>query len=191
MAVGTVRQVKTRAIPAGGAVALLSLLLAAAAGCAQGGRPGSSPAGGKQGGAASLPPGWPPPGIELDESGGPRVRRILSRVRREYTTGLEGLSASGALALIDRQRFYDYPRFEEELTTFLRSLGELRIFVREVDVQLTGDRAVMLVEARLVFASRLNPAQRGERRSQVTFDFQLTERGWRITEIHPRDFFLR
>ena len=130
------------------------------------------------------------PGLEDDEAGGRNLRRVLSRVRRNYTNSLEALTASGALAVVDRDRFYDYPRFEEELTRFLSELGELRLFIREVDVQVGGDRAIMLVDARMVFAGRVDPTQRGERRSQVQFDFVFTDQGWRIVDIRPRTFFL-
>ena len=130
------------------------------------------------------------PGLEDDEVGGRTLRRVLSRVRRDYTGSLEALTASGALSVVDRDQFYDYPRFEEELTRFLSELGELRLFIREVDVQMSGDHAIMVVDARMVFADRVDPTQRGERRSQVQFNFRQTDRGWRIVEINPRAFFL-
>lgn len=136
----------------------------------------------------------PPPPVSTtggeDESGGRNTRRRVSRVLRNYTNGMEMMSPSAALAMVDRDRFFDYPRFEEELTNFLRSLGEMRLFVREVNTQLKDSRAVMVVDVRMVFTSRQDTSQRGERSSQITFDFQRTDRGWKIIEINPRNFFL-
>lgn len=117
-------------------------------------------------------------------------REQLSRVLRNYKRGLELLSSSAVAKEIDTDRFYDYPRFEENLTIFLRSLGELRLFVREVNVQVEEERAVMVVEAEMKFARRDAPDRKEERREQVTFDFRRTPAGWKITEISPRAFFL-
>ncbi|MFQ5816555.1 MAG: hypothetical protein ACE5H2_01190 [Terriglobia bacterium] len=118
------------------------------------------------------------------------TRKVLSRVLRSYKTGLESLSVSSVSNWIDPQRFHDYPRFEEGVTVFLQSLGELRLFTREVSVQVEGDRAVMIVDAEMIFAQRDTPGPPARRTSQITFDFQRTPRGWKITEINPRSFFL-
>ncbi|MFQ5925823.1 MAG: hypothetical protein ACE5MH_00120 [Terriglobia bacterium] len=118
------------------------------------------------------------------------TRKVLSQVLRRYQTGFESLSVSSVSDGIDAQRFYDYPRFEEGVTVFLQSVGELRLFTREVSVQVEGDRAVMIVDAEMVFARRDTPSPRERRTSQITFDFQRTPRGWKITEIKPRSFFL-
>jgi hypothetical protein len=129
-------------------------------------------------------------GREEEENAGRRIRRRVSRVLRNYTNGMEMMSSSAALAMVDRDRFIDYPRFEEELTNFLRSLGEMRLFVREINTQLGNNSAVMVVDVRMVFTSRQDASLRGERASQITFDFQRTDRGWKIIEINPRNFFL-
>lgn len=118
------------------------------------------------------------------------TREVLSRVLRNYKAGLESLGVSGVRNWIDPQRFYDYPRFEEGVTVFLHSVGELRLFTREVSVQVEGERAVMIVDAEMVFARRDTPNQPETRTSQITFDFQRTPQGWKITEINPRSFFL-
>lgn len=117
------------------------------------------------------------------------TREVLSRVLRNYKQGLESLSPSAAGKQIDADKFYDYPRFEENLTRFLESLGELRLFVREVNVQVEGDRAVMIVDAEMKFARRDKPDDGQQRNQQITFDFRRTASGWKITEINPRAFF--
>lgn len=118
------------------------------------------------------------------------TREVVSRVLRNFKDGFEALSPSTLRDWVLEDKFYDYPRFEEGVTVFLRSVGEMRVFTREVNVQVEGGRAVMLVDAEMVFASRHNPAQTERRRQQITFDFQRTPEGWLITEINPRSFFL-
>lgn len=129
------------------------------------------------------------PDAKASEPAEKAPRELVSRVLRDYKRSLESLSSSAALKQIDPQLFYDHPRFEENLTVFLRSLGELRLFFREVNVQVEEDRAVMVVDAEMKFARR-DTGQKEERREQITFDFRRTKTGWKITEINPRAFFL-
>lgn len=118
------------------------------------------------------------------------TRKVLSRVLRSFKDGFEGLSPSSLRDWIDRDKFYDYPRFEEGVTVLLSSVSEMRVFTREVNVQVEGSRAVMIVDAEMELASRQNPSRTEKRRQQITFDFQRTSEGWLITEINPRSFFL-
>ena len=117
-------------------------------------------------------------------------REVLSRILRSYSHGFESLNPSAVRSSIDAQRFYDYPRFEEGVTVFLRSLGELRLFTREVNVQVEGDKAVMIVAAEMAFSRRGTTSPSQTRAGEITFDFQRTSQGWKITEINPRSFFL-
>lgn len=168
------------------AVFLFGVLSVGLAGCSQAAKPSGSPAPVPSTTGTDTPQPSSVPG----EGGRVTTRRILSRVLREFTNSVEMLSSSGARRTIDVDRFFGYPRFEEELTVFLRSLGELRLFVREVSVQVGVNRAVMLVDAEMGFSLRRDPNQSSQRRAQIQFDFQRTEQGWKITEITPRNFFL-
>lgn len=118
------------------------------------------------------------------------TRKVLSRVVREFTDSIEGLTPSSLRDVIEEEKFYDYPRFEEELTQFLRSAGEVRFFARQVSSEIKEDRAVVILDAEMVFANRLDPDRRETRREQIIFDFLRTDAGWKITEIKPRSFFL-
>ena len=118
-----------------------------------------------------------------------QTRRIVARVVREFNSNIEGQSTFSIRQVIDDKNFYDYPRFEEELERLFRSVAEMRIYTRRVNVQSNDERAIAVVEVDLEFVDRLNPTQRTRRREQLTFDFHRTPRGWKITEIKPREFF--
>lgn len=119
------------------------------------------------------------------------TRKVLSRILRDFTNGLEGLSPSVLRQVIDDRKFYNYPRFEQGVDDFLRSVGEMRLYTREVNVEINGDHAVMIVDAEMALSARQDPSRRDRRRATITFDFQRTaEEGWKITEINPRSFFL-
>jgi len=118
------------------------------------------------------------------------TRQLLSRVLRNFKDGIEGRSPSSLREDIDEKKFYDFPRFEEGVTEFLRSAGEMRLFIREVNVQVQEDRAVMIVEAEMAFGPRDDTSRSQRRKERITFDFQRVPEGWKITEINPRSFFL-
>ena len=118
------------------------------------------------------------------------IRRALTQTLRGFVNGYEGQSPRSALENVLTDRFYDYPRFEDGVEEFLRSTGELRIFTRQVNVQVKEDRAVMIVDAEMQFSPRSDPSRQQRRSTQITFDFQRTPKGWKITEISPRSFFL-
>lgn len=118
-----------------------------------------------------------------------KTRRIVSRVVREFNSNIEGQSTFTIRQVVDDKNFFDYPRFEEELERLFRSVGELRIYTRRVNVQTNDDRAIAVVEVDLAFVDRLDPTRRTRRRQRITFDFHRTPRGWKITEIKPREFF--
>jgi len=109
---------------------------------------------------------------------------------RSFKDGFEGLTPSALRETIEEKKFYDYPRFEEGVTEFLRSAGEMRLHIREVNVEVKEDEAVMVVEAEMRFADREEPSHEERRRAQITFNFTRTPEGWKITEINPRSFFL-
>lgn len=125
-----------------------------------------------------------PTGSEAD------IRKALTQTLRDFTNGFEGQMPRSALDTVLTDRFYDYPRFEDGVEQFLRSTSELRIFTRQVNVQLKEDRAVMIVDAEMQFTPRSDPTRQQRRSTQITFDFQRTPKGWKITEINPRSFFL-
>jgi len=127
-------------------------------------------------------------GRERSEATEPR--EILRRVLRDLRGGLEALSPSTFRRLASEEKFYDFPRFEEELTVFLRSASELRLFFRGASTEIEGDKGVVIVDAEMIFATRDEPSQSRTRRARVTLNFERTAEGWRITEINPRSFFL-
>lgn len=118
------------------------------------------------------------------------IRRALTQTLRGFVNGLEGQSPRSALDYLANDRFYDYPRFEEGVEEFLRSTGEMRLFVRQVNVQIQKDKAVMIVDGEMRYSPRSDPSQQQRRATSITFDFQRTAKGWKITEINPRNFFL-
>jgi len=119
---------------------------------------------------------------------GARERRAITRVLRDFADGFEGNSPRRVMENLD-ERFDDLPRFEDQVTAFLKQSGEMRIFLREASAEVKGDHAVLIADAEMVYTSKANLGPQQRRKERIQFDFNRTEKGWKIFEITPRHFF--
>jgi hypothetical protein len=117
-------------------------------------------------------------------------RRAISRVIRNFSQTIEQQSPANLQRIVDDKKFFDFPRFEDGVTQFLSSVGEMRLFLREVNVELDGEKAVMVIDAEMRYSDRDDATRNQSRREQIEFTFHRGERSWKITEIKPRTFFL-
>ncbi len=116
-------------------------------------------------------------------------RRAISRVLRDLGDGFEGKSARRVAENINDEKFDDFPRFEDLVTQFLQSSGEMRVFFRESSGEVKGDRATLIVDAEMIYSLKNNPTRDLRRKERIQFDFMRTKKGWKIYEITPRQFF--
>jgi len=129
------------------------------------------------------------PGAEESPEAVARDRRAISRVLRDLGDGFEGKSARRVAENINDEKFDDFPRFEDLVTQFLQSSGEMRVFFREASGEVKGDRATLIVDAEMVYSLKSNPTREQRRKERVQFDFIRSKKGWKIYEITPRQFF--
>ncbi|MBI1750625.1 MAG: hypothetical protein HY234_00070 [Acidobacteria bacterium] len=115
-------------------------------------------------------------------------RKSLTRVLRALTDAVEGSSPRRLRDLLD-ERFYDFPRFEDQVTDFLRDNAEIRMYLRESTAEVKGDKATLIVDADMTYALKATPTAQQKRRERIQFDFVRTAAGWKIYEITPRRFF--
>ena len=127
----------------------------------------------------------PPVGDTADVA---KEKKNLSKVLRAFSDTMEGNSPSRLRELMD-ERFYDLPRFEDQVTEFLRNNAELRMNFRESTSELKGDKATLIVDADMTYALKSSTTQEKKRHERIQFDFVRTATGWKIFEITPRSFF--
>jgi hypothetical protein len=126
---------------------------------------------------------------DVGDTSDPAVqRKNLSKVLRALSDSFEGNSPRRLRELLD-ETFYDFPRFEDQVTEFLRQNSELRMFFRESTSELKGDKATLIVDADMTFAVKDTPSVERKRHQRIQFDFVRTAKGWKIYEITPRSFF--
>jgi hypothetical protein len=115
-------------------------------------------------------------------------RKNLTRVLRALSDAVEGNSPRRLRDLMD-ERFYDFPRFEDQVTDFLKDNAEMRINFRESTAEVKGDKATLIVDADMSYALKSNATAQQKRHERIQFDFARTATGWKIYEITPRRFF--
>jgi hypothetical protein len=172
------RNVTARCKSRGDLILLLAVVALSACG------PARAPAGG----AGSGPGTSAPPPVD-DAAYDFRARDALRRTLRDFADALEARSPRRTLELLAAD-FDDLARFEDSLTEFLRQAAELRVMLRASSTEVNGNRAVMIVDAEMIYSRRSAPGADRRRRERLQIDFVLTERGWEIFQLTPRDFFM-
>jgi hypothetical protein len=128
----------------------------------------------------------PPPSGDIADLA--TERKNLTRVLRALSDAVEGNSPRRLRDLMD-ERFYDFPRFEDQVTDFLRDNAELRMHFRESTAEVKGDKATLIVDADMTYALKASAKAEKKRHERIQFDFVRTATGWKIFEITPRSFF--
>ena len=114
--------------------------------------------------------------------------RAIANVVRQMQMDLEASSRQGVLSHIDSAKFDDYPRFEDMIERLTRE-DTLRVFFRQVNNSIKEESAQTVIDAEMEMTRKDSAGQLERRRQQLVIDFQRTSRGWKITNITPREFF--
>ncbi|MBI3894884.1 MAG: hypothetical protein HY313_03030 [Acidobacteria bacterium] len=114
--------------------------------------------------------------------------QAITTMIRQMQLDLEGSSSRGVLGNIDSAKFDDYPRFEDMVERLTRE-NTLRVFFRQVSNSIRENSAQTILEAEMEMTRKDSAGQAERRRQQLVIDFELTNRGWKIINITPRDFF--
>ena len=124
------------------------------------------------------------------EGGGKKQdpERVLGGLIRELQMDLESSSSRSFLRHINSAKFDDYPRFEDMIERLTRE-DNLRVYFRQASSSVKEDSAQTIIDAEMEMSRKDSAAQLQHRRQQMVIDFQLTDRGWKIINITPRDFF--
>jgi hypothetical protein len=119
-----------------------------------------------------------------------RERRRVQRAVRDFADALEGRSLRAVIEMLDEDSFDDRARFEDQVNALLRQSREMRVLFRESSLEVKGGRASMTVDAEMIFALRGRTRQDVRRKERLQFDFVRTARGWKVSALTPRQFFM-
>ena len=114
--------------------------------------------------------------------------RAVAQLVREMQMDLEGSSSSSFLGKIESAKFDDFPRFQDMVERLTRD-DTLRVFFRQTSSSVKEDTAQTVLDAEMEITRKDSAQQAQRRKQQITIDLERTSRGWKITNITPRDFF--
>jgi hypothetical protein len=114
--------------------------------------------------------------------------RAIAQLVRDMQMDLEGSSSTGLLGKIDNAKFADYPRFQDMVERLTRE-DTLRVFFRQTTNSVNEDTAQTILDAEMEMTRKDSAVPAEHRKQQITIDLERTSRGWKITNITPRDFF--
>jgi hypothetical protein len=118
------------------------------------------------------------------------AQKQIGKLMKEIQFDLEGGSSRSFLSRINTAKFDDYPRFEDNVERLMRE-NSLRVNFRTAFTAppTTEGVAQSSVDSTMELVKKDSVAPPTRRNGQVTFDFEWTNRGWKITNITPRSYF--
>jgi hypothetical protein len=114
--------------------------------------------------------------------------RAIAQLVRDMQMDLEGSSSTGVLSKIENAKFADYPGFQDMVERLTRE-DTLRVFFRQTTNSVKEDTAQTILDAEMEMTRKDSAVPAERRNQQITVDLERTSRGWKITNITPRDFF--
>jgi hypothetical protein len=118
------------------------------------------------------------------------AQKQIGKLMKEIQFDLEGGSARQFTSRINDAKFDDFPRFEDSVERLMRE-NSLRVNFRSAFTAppTTTGVAQAAVDATMELVKKDSMAPPSRRNAQITFDFEWTNRGWKIVNITPRSFF--
>jgi hypothetical protein len=101
---------------------------------------------------------------------------------------LEGHNRKLMLSAFDGNKMADYAGFEGQIAAFFDHYVSLRVHLRILQTTTEGEKGIILtdIEMESLPAGEAVPVRK---REEIRIEVERGDRGWRIVEIRPRDFF--
>jgi hypothetical protein len=110
-----------------------------------------------------------------------------NEILAQFREALAAHSQKKLFALFDADRMQDYHSFQDQMKSYFSRNEAIRVNVHSI--QTSGENGVGVITA--VFEVEVTPRYGSAVRKQAQLRFQLErhDKGWRVVDINPRDFF--
>ncbi len=103
--------------------------------------------------------------------------------------GLTRRNAKKFLSAFDAAHFSNYPLFADRIAASLNRSDSVRVYYRVSDAAEENGSGTAAVEFQLERTVRSSGSLPVRKRSVLRFECLRGEKGWRIVNLEPRDFF--
>jgi len=103
--------------------------------------------------------------------------------------GLEGHSQRLMLSAFDGDKMDGYLSFEDAIEAMMNRYDGFRVHYRILQSEASGSKGIVNVQFDMEEIPRDTGTNPKRRSAQIRFELERGQKGWRITDFSPRDFF--
>ena len=114
---------------------------------------------------------------------------VAQELLQKLADGLEGYSDRLMLSTFDQNKMEGFVPFQQQVVALFRRTDSFRVHFRIMQANTEQDKGVALVEFEMEVIPRATDQQPLRKRDQLRFEMERGDKGWRIVDVQPRDFF--
>ena len=114
---------------------------------------------------------------------------VANDVLATLRDGLEGHSQRLMLSAFDGDKMDGYLSFEDAIEAMMNKYDGFRVHYRILQSEATGSKGVVLTQFDMEEIPRDAGTNPKRRSTQIRFELERGQKGWRIIDFSPRDFF--
>ena len=114
---------------------------------------------------------------------------VAQSLLEKLADGLEGRSDRLMLSVFDDSKMAGYLNFEQQIMTFFRTYDSFRVHFRISETSTEASKGVALIDFEMEELPRAADGQPVRKRDQLRFEMERGDKGWKIVDLQPRNFF--
>jgi len=115
--------------------------------------------------------------------------RVADDLLGKIRDGLEGHSRRLMLSAFDDDKMDGYLSFEDQIDAFFDRYAGFRVQFRILNTSVEGDKGVLLVDAQMEEEPAKMSQAPQRKQGQLRFEVENGKKGWRVVDVHDRNFF--
>lgn len=114
---------------------------------------------------------------------------VAQALLQKVAEGLEGYNDRLMLSAFNQNKMAGFVTLQQQVVALFRRTDSFLIHYRIGQTSIEGSKGVALVEFEMEVHPRATDQQPLRKRDQLRFEVERDEKGWRIVDVQPRDFF--
>jgi|SRR5215468_10565370 len=114
---------------------------------------------------------------------------VAQSLLQKLADGLEGYSDRMMFSAFDQNKMEGFVTFQQQVVALFRRSDSFRVHFRIAQTGTEEGKGVALVEFEVEVIPRAADQQPARKRDQLRFEMERGEKGWKVTDVQPRDFF--